>query len=141
MFNEDSFVVLPLNWKEITSYLNHLVELHAELHADVVDNTVFEDALWEDYWNSKLPNAPLPKWRYAVELQYFVTGQGYSYSEDFDEGETDHFFTAKEWNNGLDEPIETDTEDGWVSIIVRFYDANDEDVISSVINKTLCGKF
>ena len=51
--------------------------------------------------------------KYTVELNHFRTGAGYQYSEDFDEGQTSKFFTAREWLNMLDEPIDVDPAGGW----------------------------
>lgn len=77
--------------------------------------------------------------RYTVELNYFQTGSGYQYSEDFDEGQTEKPFTAREWLNMLDEPIDVDPAGGWIEVVVRFYDADGNEIEEkrSYVNKTL----
>ena len=77
--------------------------------------------------------------KYTVELNHFQTGAGYQYSEDFDEGQTSKFFTAREWLNMLDEPIDVDPAVGWIEVVVRFYDEEGEEIEDkrSYVNKTL----
>lgn len=76
------------------------------------------------------------QYRYTVVLNEFVKGSGYSYSEDFDEGESDELFTAREWLEMLDDPIEVDTDNGWTEVVLTFYDKDGNEVKRSYVNKT-----
>lgn len=47
---------LPANWEEIAEYLNVQIASFGIAHDD---NEVNE--LWEDYWQGKFPDAPVPE--------------------------------------------------------------------------------
>ena len=75
--------------------------------------------------------------KYTVDVNYYVSGSGYSHTEPYDSGHCDEPFTAEEWNNGLESPFE-DNEKGWVKIEVSFYNDDDDPMFDDPISTDEC---
>lgn len=63
---------------------------------------------------------------FVVTVDFYVEGQGYSYSTELDSGETDGIFTAEQWCDDYDFDVK---EDEWAKVNVKFYAAADDEPI------------
>ena len=70
--------------------------------------------------------------KYVVDIIHYTEGSGYNYTETFDSGASETFFTAEEWYNGLDVSIEL-IENEWIEIEILFYDDGDDPMFSNQI--------
>lgn len=70
--------------------------------------------------------------KYVVDIAVYNTSGGYEYTETFDQGITENSFTAEEWNNALEYPVEPE-KDEWLIIEVRFYNESDDPMFDNPV--------
>ena len=71
--------------------------------------------------------------KYTVKVNYYASWSGYSHTEPFDSGYCEEAFTAKEWNDWLEDPF-ADNDEGWVKIEVAFYNDDDDPMFDDPIS-------
>lgn len=82
--------------------------------------------------------------KYIATLHHYVSGSGYSHSEQYEIGTCEAAFDAETY--AKEAGIETVSENGWTEVEIAFYadDADpafDEPLARSVMNETVTGKF
>ena len=78
---------------------------------------------------------------YTITIDHYQTDSGYSYSEDFDDGNSDTEMTARIWAKSFEDNTDGGLQslcdgDGWITIICKLYPAGADPMFDNPIMET-----
>lgn len=78
------------------------------------------------------------KYNYIVDIDHYINGSGYSYTETIDNGFSSGIVTAEEWYKGYisqnDEPYNPENE--WITVKVKCYAEGNDPIFDDPISVT-----